>query len=140
MQDGQLSEAVEQLAARSRGTPIKAKGELVQVVGEMLFAERPLECAHDPSLQQAGNPMATRQEIFSDVTERSDDLMAISSTFEARIATPAVGGYRRARLHHRAQRPRQRPGGSILDLRQPDPPDADRCGRAPHSSGRGCAG
>src|ERR1035441_2404794 len=53
-----LGEPVEQLASATRLTPVEAEGEFVQVVLQVLFADRSLMCAEKPAFQQRDDSVA----------------------------------------------------------------------------------
>src|SRR5664280_2121077 len=58
-----LGQAIEQFAARGRRAAVEAKGELVEVIGQVIMANRTLMGAEQPSLQQRDHAMYVRQQL-----------------------------------------------------------------------------
>ncbi len=101
----------------------------------MLFPNRALQSAENPSFQQADDTMAVRQRrvLFNHAfrikrrclvfPSRTGDNMSETFFGEFRIATPRVGDYRRAVLHQLAGRVGKRSGRDIGNDKESCPSD-----------------
>src|SRR5271157_465539 len=58
-----LGQAIEQFAARGRGTTVESKGELVEVIVQVVVSDCTLMGAEQPSLQQRDHAMHARQQL-----------------------------------------------------------------------------
>src|SRR3972149_734682 len=90
-----LDQTVEQLPARAGGPAVEPKGELVEVVVEMLGAYGSLMSPHQPPLEERHHPVDAGQQLGgSSLSDR--DLMAVTFAVHAEVPFPAV------RVHHAA--------------------------------------
>jgi hypothetical protein len=79
-----LHEAKEQLAATFGSAPIEAERELVEVVTEMLVADRSRVGSHQPPFEERDHPMNSRHELRWRLLAASEecDVVPVSIAFQ----------------------------------------------------------
>ena len=89
---GLLSEAREQLASAARSAPIEPKGELVEVVVQVLETYGSLMGAQQPALQQRDDPMNARQQFGRRflLAPQEGDPVAVAVPLQGLVAQPPV--------------------------------------------------
>ena len=105
---------------------IEAERELVEVVVQMLVADRALVRAEDPTLQKRSNSVHSRHEFVGEFFTSADvgNLVRVALGFDAVVAAPSVGVDYRPRLHGLADEWNQAAGGYVWDSPEADTPDA----------------
>ncbi len=85
-----LHEAVKQLPSRARSSSIKPKSVLVKVVFNMRRFHSALVNSKQPALEQCGNTVNFGQNILTNYSFLSDDLMPISQFRQSAVSFPAI--------------------------------------------------
>ena len=85
-----LNQPKEQFATGLRRSPVEPESELIQVVAQVFGTDRTLMCSQDPSLKQAGNQMAVRKEILSNLWAVTHNFAAIAEFLDSIVPLPIV--------------------------------------------------
>ena len=121
-----LEQAIKELSAMVRQSPVEAKRELIQILVEVLPGDSALVNPQEPPFEQGGHPMHTGQQGRGGLPTAADGsgLVVIAVLGQAGVGGPAIGGddgSRRDRLPHE---PHQTPSGGIRESLESDAPDA----------------
>src|SRR5205814_3827532 len=91
-----LSQSVEKLASGGRFAPVETEREFVQVIVQMVVANRSLVSPKQPPFEQREHPMRSGQEVF--VLSVSLDLSVVDVALQLSIGVQPVGSDRAARF------------------------------------------
>ena len=111
---------------------VEAKCELVEVVIQMLIADRPLVGAQEPTFEQRSNPMRPRQQVLgiSGLVSLYQAVMDIA--LQVSVGLQSIGLNRAARLEGLGDKPMQRGSAGVGDVAQPDATDPPTVGLGGH--------
>src|SRR3989304_590322 len=122
---GLLQEAVEQLAAVAGGPAGEPETELVLVVVEMLPADSALVRAQQPTLEERGDAVDTREHGFGGLAAAEQDppVMVIADVGESAVALQAVRDHDGARADGLLDERQQAVRRGVGDPAQTNPTD-----------------
>jgi len=121
--NGLLSQAVKQHAAWRRCPTVKPKGELIQIVRQMLMTNRTLMRSQQPSFQETGYAVACRQQVFSDLGGATNHRVSIPPRHQSIVPVPSISFDFTPRSHHGFKRWDQRLPRGVGDMTHADPSD-----------------
>jgi len=117
-----LSQSVEKLASGGRFAPVETEREFVQVIVQMVVANRSLVGPKQPPFEQREHPMRSGQEVFA--LSVSLDLSVVDVALQLSIGVQPVGSDRAARFDRLGNEAVQSPAVEIWDAPQTDASDA----------------
>lgn len=117
-----LSQSVEKLASGGRLAPVETEREFVQVIVQMVVANRSLVGPKQPPFEQREHPMRSGQEVFA--LSVSLDLSVVDVALQLSIGVQPVGSDRAARFDRLGNEAVQSPAVEIWDPPQTDASDA----------------
>jgi len=91
---GVFKQPEEKQAPASRAAPVESEGELVEVVVQMLRADRPLMGADQPALQQRGHQVDPWEQLAGCLlgsATHHDLVVLVAASRKAGVARPSVG-------------------------------------------------
>ena len=121
-----LNQSEEQLSPGARVAPIEAKGELVEVVLEVLPADRPLVRPEDPALEKRCHARDSRQELMGLLPFPAEDghFALVAKDFKPVVALPPIGVDDRTGLDGGGNEAVKAALRRIGDAVEPDPTDS----------------
>src|SRR4030065_217540 len=107
-----------------RSAAIEAEGELIEVVIQMLGADRSLVCAKQPSFQQRHHPVNSGQKFTGRLLATTQHRHVMLVAIKPVVAFPAVGMRNTARFDTLADEAVQAHSRCVRDATQPYPADS----------------
>src|SRR5260370_37567437 len=114
--DGLLSQSVEQLASGGRLASVETEREFVEIIVEMVVANRSLVCPKQPPFEQREHSVRSGQEVFA--LSASLHLPIVDVALQLSIGVQPVGSDRAARFDRLDNEPVQGLAVDICDAPQ----------------------
>lgn len=122
--DGTLEKPVKQQPPMLSLSAVESERELVEIVVQMLVADRSLMGTQQPAFQQRGDSVARGQQILSHVRLLARNLMRVSESWQLAVSTPSVCSDHRSTLRGLLHGRFQTGCRGIRDTAKPDSSDA----------------